>query len=193
MQSGMTASDFRALFEQHAAFVWRVLQRHGVPMRDLDDACQEVFLVLFRRSAEFAGRSSLRTWMYGIAVRVALGLRRRAYFRRELLTEQVPELVGPDDAFDDSLRSEAQALLAAALAALTRAHREVFVLYEFEDMTLAEVAATLSIPESTAVSRLYAAREAILVFVRKRERLAKSRRRDLPSPHAARLRKISAS
>jgi RNA polymerase sigma-70 factor (ECF subfamily) len=192
----MTASDFRALFEQHAAFVWRVLQRHGVPPRDLDDACQEVFLVLFRRSAEFAGRSSLRTWMYGIAVRVALGLRRRAYFRRELLTDQVPERVGPGDAFDDSLRNEAQALLAAALAALTRAHREVLVLYELEGMTLAEVAATLSIPEGTALSRLYAAREAILVFARKRERLAKSRTGDLqtrPSAHATRLRKISAS
>jgi RNA polymerase sigma-70 factor (ECF subfamily) len=192
----MTVSDFRALFEQHAAFVWRVLQRHGVPMRDLDDACQEVFLVVFRRRAEFAGRSSLRTWVYGIAVRVAIGLRRRAYFRRELLTEQVPELAGSGDAFDDSLRSEAQVLLGAALAALTRAHREVFVLYELEDMTVAEVAATLSIPEGTALSRLYAAREAILMFVRKRERLAKSRGGDLHArshAQATRLRKISAS
>jgi RNA polymerase sigma-70 factor (ECF subfamily) len=73
----MNHEQFRGLFDLHAAFVWRVLARHGVPRRELEDGCQEVFLVLYRRAAELDGRSSLRTWLYGVAVRVALGMRRR--------------------------------------------------------------------------------------------------------------------
>jgi RNA polymerase sigma-70 factor (ECF subfamily) len=171
----MSPNDFKALFEQHAGFVWRVLQRHRVPRRDIEDGCQEVFLVLFRRWAEFEGRSSVRTWLYGIAVRVALGMRRRAHFRRELLTEQVPEGVAPGDGFDDSLQREASQLLTAALAALARPKREVFALYELEDMTMAEVSSALGIAENTALYRLYAARDEILGFVRKQELLATAR------------------
>ena len=51
--------------------MWRALQRHGVPERELADACQEVFLVVHRREAIFEGRSSVRSWLYGIALRVA--------------------------------------------------------------------------------------------------------------------------
>jgi DNA-directed RNA polymerase specialized sigma24 family protein len=63
----MNHDQFRALFDLHAAFVWRVLARHGVPSssarRELEDGCQEVFLVLYRRAAELDGQSSLRTWL----------------------------------------------------------------------------------------------------------------------------------
>src|SRR5262245_59608114 len=87
----MNHEQFRALFELHAAFVWRMLGRHGVARRELEDGCQEVFLVLHRRAAELEGGASLRSWLYGVAVRVARGMRRRAHHRREQLTEVVPE------------------------------------------------------------------------------------------------------
>ncbi|MDB4988750.1 MAG: putative polymerase sigma factor, partial [Myxococcaceae bacterium] len=43
-----SASDFRALFDQHVDFVWRVVRRHGVPEREIEDVCQDVFLVVHR-------------------------------------------------------------------------------------------------------------------------------------------------
>jgi RNA polymerase sigma-70 factor, ECF subfamily len=165
---------FQQLFEEHLAFVWRVLRRHGVPERDLDDGCQEVFLVVSRRLGEFEGRSSLRTWLYGIAVRVALGMRRRAFRRRERLDAEVPETVAQADVFAEVLRGEAQQLLAAALKRLPRVKREVFVLYEVEAMTMAETAAALGIPENTALYRLYGARAEIQDFVQKREARARA-------------------
>ena len=192
----MTATDFRALFDQHLPFVWRVLRRSGVPERDLEDASQEVFLVLYRRSAEFEQRSNVRTWLYGIAVRVALAVRRRAYFRRERLSAQVPEQGCAEDAFQSSLQSQAQQLLAAALASMPRARREVFVLYELEALTLAEIAAAMEIPEGTVVSRLYRAREEILQFVHKREASEHGSRRGARSTmttRAGRSRKINVS
>jgi RNA polymerase sigma-70 factor (ECF subfamily) len=161
--------EFRQLFAEQFGFVWRVLQRHGVPARELEDGCQEVFLVVFRRVGEFERRSSLRTWIYGIAVRVAIGMRRRAYRRRELLTDAVPEAVAAHEASSAAEVSEARALLEAALNTLPRAKREVFVLYELESMTMAEVAHALGIPEGTALYRLYRAREEVETFMRRAE------------------------
>lgn len=164
----MTSSEFRQLFAEQVGFVYRILQRHGVPDRDLEDGCQEVFLTVFRRAPAFEGRSSFRTWVYGIAVRIALGMRRKAFRRRELLTEAPEPATGPEP-FDARVRREAEALLTACLAELPRPKREVFVLYELEDMTMAEVAGALNIPENTALYRLYGAREAVAAFVRRSE------------------------
>jgi RNA polymerase sigma-70 factor (ECF subfamily) len=165
----MNHDQFRTLFDLHAAFVWRVLARHGVPRRELEDGCQEVFLVLFRRADELASGSSVRTWLYGVAVRVALGLRRRAYHRREHLTEVTLEEGGPAQPFEALRSRELHEQLIAALATLPRVRREVFVLYELEDMTIAEAAQALGVPENTALYRLHAARDEIAAFVRKRE------------------------
>jgi RNA polymerase sigma-70 factor (ECF subfamily) len=172
--SQMRLVPFKQLFDEHSAFVWRILRRHGVPLRELEDACQEVFLVVFRRLPEFEGRSSLRTWIYGIAVRVALGLRRRAFMRRELLSENSPDSYAPTDVFDAYAQHEVQRLLHAALLELPRAKREVFVLYELEGMTIAESADALGVPENTALYRLYGARKALAASLRKRELRAAS-------------------
>jgi RNA polymerase sigma-70 factor (ECF subfamily) len=163
----MTSDEFRRVFAEHMGFVWRVLLRHGVAARELEDGCQEVFLVVWKRIDAFEGRSSLRTWLYSIAVRVAIAMRRRAFRRRELLADQVPERWTEASQFDESAQSEARALLMAALSGLPQPKREVFVLYELEDMTMAEVAAALDVAENTALSRLYAAREQVQSFVRK--------------------------
>jgi RNA polymerase sigma-70 factor, ECF subfamily len=173
----MSVLDFRQLFREHSAFVWRVLRRHGVPERELEDACQEVFLVVHRRLPEFEGRSSLRTWIYGIAVRVGLGLRRRAFMRRELLIPGPEESTAPVDSVDAAYaRQQAQKWLKGALAELPRPKREVFVLYELEEMTMADTASALGIPENTALYRLYGARKDIATALRRRELQAASAR-----------------
>src|SRR3954470_17967759 len=64
-------SKCSALYEEHFEFVWRSLRRLGVSAASLDDATQEVFVVVFRRLADFEGRSSVRTWLFGIAIHVA--------------------------------------------------------------------------------------------------------------------------
>lgn len=172
----MDPSQFRALFDSHAAFVWRVLARHGLPRRELEDGCQEVFLVLHRRAAELDGRASVRTWLYGVAVRVALGMRRRGYRRREQLME--PGEQGSHVQPFEALHSrELHQQLMAALTELPRVRREVFVLYELEDMTIGQAAEALGIPENTALYRLHSAREAIAAFVRKRELASDARQR----------------
>lgn len=161
--------QFRALFDAHCAFVWRVLARHRVPERELPDACQEVFLVVHRQLDGFEGRSSVRTWLYGIAARVALGVRRRVHHTREQLGDLAHDL-GEEASQEQAVaRRQELALVAEALAVLPAEQREVFALYELEGMTMAEVGAALGIPENTALYRLHAARDAIKrVFARSR-------------------------
>ena len=78
------ALDTTTIFREHAPFVWRVVRRLGVAESDTADVCQEVFVVIHRRLAEFEGRSSVRTWVYGICVRAVSDYWRRVLRRREI-------------------------------------------------------------------------------------------------------------
>ena len=71
------------LFAEHVHYVFRALRRLGVDESDVEDVCQEVFLVVDRRLPEFEGRSSLRTWIYAICLRCASRYRKRPHLRRE--------------------------------------------------------------------------------------------------------------
>ncbi len=149
------------MFREEGAFVWRALRRLGVAPADADDACQEVFVVVYRRLGEYEGRGQLRSWLYGIAVRVAAAHRRRAHQRHEVPTE---EPVGPDEASSmnpegEVADREALALLDRALDGLDDDKRAVFVLYEIEGLEMPEIAEAVSCPLQTAYSRLHAARK----------------------------------
>lgn len=165
------ASSFAVLFRTHAPFVWRVLRRHGVAERELEDACQEVFVVVHRKQADFEGRATLRTWLYAIARRVAAHHTRAARARPELsaLPELEPvesERRDPEAALDQKRRV---AWLNAALRELDAEKREVFILYEIELLTLAEVAQAVDISESTVLYRLQAARDGLRAALKRRE------------------------
>lgn len=150
---------FQDVYRGHAAFVWRVVQRLGVPRADAEDVTQEVFVVVHKKLATFAQRSTVETWLYGIAYRAASEYRRRAHVRRELPTEapdrgsaeaQQPELLD---------RRRARETLDAILDTLDDDKRAVFVFYEIEELPMNEVADILGCPLQTAYSRLHAARE----------------------------------
>jgi RNA polymerase sigma-70 factor (ECF subfamily) len=160
---GGAAAEVARIYREHGAFVWRALRRLGVAPSDVDDACQEVFVVVYRRLGEYEGRSQMRTWLYGISVRVAAGQRRKAHVRREVATEEplepdAPAAGDPEVALSDR---EALALLDRALDALDDDKRAVFVLYEVEGLEMPEVAEAVGCPLQTAYSRLHAARKEV--------------------------------
>lgn len=155
---GRVEADFAAIFHEHVPYVWRALRRLGVAEADVEDVCQEVFVVVHRKLPEFEGRARLRTWIYGICIRTASDYRRRAHRRHERPTDAVPDPGSPAVQDAEVRRREARAILDAALAELDDAKREVFVLFEIEELTMAEVAEAVGCPVKTAYSRLYAAR-----------------------------------
>jgi RNA polymerase sigma-70 factor (ECF subfamily) len=152
----------REIAEAGARFVPQTLRYLGVAEALLMDAVQDVFLVALRRRADFEGRSSLRTWLYGICVRVAHDQRRRARASREALVEQLPEL--PVVAAQEGALEQAEwrRALVSLLAELDHNQRAVFVLYELEGLTMKEVADALACPLQTAYFRHKSAKTRVL-------------------------------
>jgi len=153
--------DTTSLFREHAAYVWRALRRLGVREADIEDVCQEVFVVVHRRLADFEGRSSPRTWIYGIAIRTASDYRKRASHVREVATATPPDVLSRDNPHDALSARQARATLDRLLDALDDDKRAVFVLYEIEEVPMNEVAEAVGCPLQTAYSRLHAARKAV--------------------------------
>src|SRR4051794_28543596 len=82
---------FEEILRECAPYVWRLLGRLGVPVSDIPDLAQEVFLVVHRRLSDFEGRSSLRTWIYSICVLVVRGWKRKRLRRRERAQLELPD------------------------------------------------------------------------------------------------------
>jgi RNA polymerase sigma-70 factor (ECF subfamily) len=134
----------------------------GVPERHAEDACQEVFVVVSRRLPECDSSANLRAWLYSIAWRVASAHRRKAQNRREVPVEDagatLVESREPSTSIDERRRWDR---LRQALDALPPEQRDVFVLFEIEQLRMREVAEALGCSINTAFSRLYAARKRV--------------------------------
>jgi RNA polymerase sigma-70 factor (ECF subfamily) len=164
------ALDVSELFKAYAGFVWRVLQHLGVREADVEDATQEVFVVVHRRIADYREQDRVRAWLYAICARVAKDHRRRIRRRREQLTDQLPESWAPATQAADLANQQALALGQKLLAGLPDKQRTVFLLYELEQMSMTEVALALGCPVQTAYARLHKARERILAEVERASR-----------------------
>jgi RNA polymerase sigma-70 factor (ECF subfamily) len=155
--------DFEAVVAEHGPYLWRVLRRLGVRAADIEDVWQETFIVVHRKLGGFEGRSSLRTWLSAIAVRVASDYRSRAHRRREQSTDELPETSADagHSQHDELVEQQRRELLDRLIAELKPDQREVLVLYEFGELPMPEVAEALGCPLQTAYSRLHAARKAL--------------------------------
>jgi RNA polymerase sigma-70 factor, ECF subfamily len=153
-------ATFPEIFQQQSQFLWRTLMNLGVPRCDAQDVCQEVMLTVHRRLPDFDGRS-LRGWLYGICVRFASDYRRSARVRREVPTDTLPERGSAPELTDQLDRARSLRRTLDALDSLDDAKRNAFVLYEVEELTLAEVSEALEAPIQTVYSRIKAARQAL--------------------------------
>jgi RNA polymerase sigma-70 factor, ECF subfamily len=147
----------RAAVQAHTAAVWRVLRRNGVPAAEADDAVQRVFVVLSRRM-EAVDEGGERAFLMRTATLIASETRRTIRRRRET-GEAMPELP-LNSALPDELCAQREAIvqLDGVLDAMDESLRAVFVLYELEEMTMAEISETLELPPGTVASRLRRAR-----------------------------------
>ena len=162
---------FEAVFARHFRSVWRTLRRLGVSGAQVDDAAQDVFVVVHRRLHGF-DRRSLRAWLYAIAVRVASDYRRDARRRATAPLDDGLTDSSPGPARQNELK-ESVRLLHALLAELDDEKRTVFVLGELEELSAPEISEALGVNLNTVYSRLRAARmqfEAALGRHRQRQR-----------------------
>lgn len=148
---------FERVYREQFEFVWRTVRALGVSEAALDDAVQDVFVVVHRRLPEFEGRASVRTWTYEIARRVALRHRTLAA-RHAARHDALPELPARDD-LDGALdHAKATAVMREFLWTLDEDRRRAFVLSEFGEMPGREIAAVLDVNMNTIYARIRSAR-----------------------------------
>jgi RNA polymerase sigma-70 factor (ECF subfamily) len=152
---------FRAFVVHYERAVFALLSRIVGPRADVEDLAQEAFLRAYRAFATFDLESTSRpsAWILTIATRLAIDAKRR----------QAPTVAREDDRIDgvrddatpetEHARRELGRAISAAGAELSPDHRAVFVLAEFHDLSIAEIAAALGVPENTAKTRLFRARQ----------------------------------
>lgn len=162
----MESAAFAELYDQNVSYVHRVVRRLGVHEASVEDVVQEVFLTAYRRFVSFREESQLRTWLFGVVIRV-VRLHRRTTVRAGLHgvidrtahaeTERIADTTTsqPDDVAETR---DAWRLLQRVLDQLDEDKREIFVLAELEELPVPEIAELLGLKLNTAYSRLRLAR-----------------------------------
>lgn len=148
------------IYRDNFRIVWSTLARLGVRRAELEDAVQEVFLVVHRRLPDYDPTRPLRPWLLGITYRVATAERRRARHHREQLTDDPRRgaVAGSDPEGEVIARRRAERIH-RALDTLDDERRAVFVMCEMEGVSGPEIAEALGVPLNTVYSRLRVARE----------------------------------
>ncbi|GAA2296463.1 RNA polymerase sigma factor [Actinomadura luteofluorescens] len=153
---------FADLFERHGDEIHRyVARRLGPDMAE--DVVAETFLTAFRKRARYdLGRADARPWLYGIATHALREHRRAEARRNRALARAAPDR--PEESFDE--RSTARVAagrlrpeLAAALARLSAADRDLLLLIAWAELSYDEAAQALGVPIGTIKSRLHRIRK----------------------------------
>jgi RNA polymerase sigma-70 factor, ECF subfamily len=165
--------SFMEVYDQCFDLAWRNIRRLGVPDAQVDDAVQDVFIIVHRRLGELQAQTSLRAWVCAIVTRVASDHRRALRRKGSHADASVDADTLPDkgggDPYDSALREEGVRRLHRLLDALDDEKRVVFVLAELEQMSAPEIAESLAENVNTIYARLRAARREFEQLVAREE------------------------
>lgn len=178
---------FAQLIGQYSQPIYSVIARSLQDPADAADITQDVFIKVFRNIGSFHGDSSLRTWIYRIALHEASNQRRwwKRHKKQEITIDGEFESDDPGDSFylkdtlasqDDSpfdlaIQSETRVRVEAALQQVPEAFRTVLILREIEGFAYDEIAEILDINMGTVKSRLMRGRAAMRQILQSREAL----------------------
>lgn len=168
------SSAYAVLVRKYQDRVYNACWRISGNVEDARDLTQEAFLKAFERLADFRQLSGFYTWVFRIAVNLALSQRRSTGRKRTTSLDALTEATGTQaealiartkraaDRVDQrEIEAEMHAHIARALQNLDEEHRAVVVLRDMEGLDYAEIAAVLDVPEGTVKSRLHRARMAL--------------------------------
>ena len=172
LQEGDGAA-YETLISQYQQPVYNLVCRLMDNPGDASDVVQEVFLKVFRHIGSFRGQSSLKTWIYRIAVNEAHNHLRwfSRHRKREVRLEQEDGAGGrnysntlPDPGrspFEITAGAETMDLIGRSLARLKPIFRDAVVLRDVEDLSYEEIAEILQVSLGTVKSRILRGREAL--------------------------------
>ncbi len=151
------AQAFERIVSRYGGRLRYFLRRMLGPRRDVDDACQEVWLAAFRELRKLRNPAAFRVWLYRIA-------RNRAYQvlrdeRRALPTLDVSDVA--DDVEGEEFSPEEAGAIHRGLEKLRAEHKEILMLRFLEDMPYQVIAETIGCSPGTVRSRIHYAKRAL--------------------------------
>jgi RNA polymerase sigma-70 factor (ECF subfamily) len=150
-----------ALVQQYYAYVYRLALSILNDPDEAEDAAQETFIAAALNLDRYRGESSLKTWLYSIALNTCRGHLRKRKARNTMRKtwQAIYSLMSrPPTPEESALRAEADVQLWAAVDDLTEKHRVPIILRYAHNLTVPEIAQILEISEGTVHSRLHYAR-----------------------------------
>lgn len=151
-------SDFVNIYNSYNLQVRSILFRYSGSEEQLDEMVQETFIKIWKNFSKFSGNSSLKTWIYRVAVNSAID-----YLRKH---KRHSNSVSYDESLSSTKSNEQviinQQLITTSLQSLSSTQRQVIILAIYQELKLTEIAQVLEIPIGTVKSRLHNAKLELL-------------------------------
>jgi len=146
--------NFHELYLNYRKMIRGVLFKL-VPISEIEDLVQDVFIKIWKGLPRFQGKSNLKLWIYQITYHSAVDFLRR----RKILFSDIDKMNLPAPESTTEINQERQELVKNMLLTFDLNHRSVIVLFFMEELSLIEIAQVLDIPVGTVKSRLHYAKQ----------------------------------
>ncbi|MBN2340325.1 MAG: sigma-70 family RNA polymerase sigma factor [Deltaproteobacteria bacterium] len=158
--------SFVAVYRDHFEFVWRTVRSLGVPPELVDDATQEVFIIVHRKLSGFVPDAPIRNWIFGIVRRVAKDFR-RAKNRRGVAVPVDESKLGADtrDPYIKATQNQALRLVMSFADTQEEEWRAIFILSELEQMSGPEIGKVMNMNVNTVYTRLRSIKAQLSVYI----------------------------
>ena len=161
-QSG-SREAFEELFARYREPLYGFFRRRLASKDRAEDLAQETFLAVIRSAVRYEPRALVKTYLYGIALKLLAAERRK-------LSGNEPPIDDAHEPVEDALSDDAL-WVRQALEKLDAGEREILMLREYEQLNYAEIAEVLRLPVNTVRSRLFRSRMALKSFLEPRRKM----------------------
>ncbi|RXZ78529.1 sigma-70 family RNA polymerase sigma factor [Paenibacillaceae bacterium] len=165
----MDAQTLESLMREYGQEVWNYAYLICRSRSMADDIAQETFLKAFRHIDSFRAEASVKTWLLRITRNLSYNYKNSAFFRKALLLGRIAPIGQHQSAEQAFLDEEATNEVWRQVFSLPAKHREILLLHVRHQLSLGEIASLLGIPEGTAKSRLFGARQKLSKLLKEDE------------------------
>ena len=145
--------EFLKLIEEHKLIIYKICNSYCKKTNDRDDLAQEITYQLYRSFNHFNGSVKFSTWMYRVALNVAI-----TFYRKTKKSEAIIQLAAPDTEIEDSKEDTSELekniiALQQFINELKELDKALMILY-LEEKNYSEIAEILGITETNVATRI---------------------------------------
>lgn len=155
--------------EQHGDYLKRLIFTYVKDIQKAEDIVQEVFIKFYKNLDRFEGRSSIKTFLYRIAINESHNYLRSWHYRKFEVTERIKMWKNRVSVESEYLQKEQNQTIAELVNSLPVKYREVLWLYYYMELSVMEVADVLNCSDNTVKTRLARGRKLIKVTIEESE------------------------